>query len=94
MVPGAELVVGDTARKGKITIQLPRFDAQHTSGFVSVAGATILAAGIVPVLRSNSASGIEQDRLEQVGAQKVGIRVVGPPFVGDAVNGAGGVAND
>ena len=94
MNPRAQFVIRSTGWIDKFAIQLTCLHAENQAGVRGVASETILAAWIIPCLRSDTGGSPDENRFGQVGGQKIGVAVVRTPFVSDAVNAPGVVADE
>ena len=95
MIPGAQLIVGNTSdRVRKWAVELASFDTENVAGGGRVATQAIERAGIEPLLRAGAGAGVDDDVFGERVGDEIGVSVVGAPFVSDAVNCAVSVANE
>ena len=93
--PGAELVVGGAGFGiEERAVELPRLGPEHEAGGRGVALEALVAARVRPGLRANAVAGPDRDLLVQTIVEQLGVGVIGPPSVGDAVALAGSVDHE
>ena len=68
-------------------------EPEHVIGHGRVAGETVRLAGIIPGLRGDAAAIGDQDIFCETAGEQIGVAVIRPPFVSDAIGRAIDVAD-